>query len=60
LTIPSGNEDSLGGGGPTYAAYRFPAFYKAISAKYPDITIITSYYDVDGATPPYNASGDFH
>ncbi|KAK1089887.1 hypothetical protein LTR48_009394, partial [Friedmanniomyces endolithicus] len=51
---------SLGGGGPTYAAYRFPAFYKAISAKYPDITIITSYYDVDGATPPYNASGDFH
>ncbi|KAK0906750.1 hypothetical protein LTR91_015190 [Friedmanniomyces endolithicus] len=58
--VEVGNEDSLGGGGPTYAAYRFPAFYKAISAKYPDITIITSYYDVDGATPPYNASGDFH
>ncbi|KAK3624539.1 hypothetical protein LTR56_020979 [Elasticomyces elasticus] len=58
--VEVGNEDSLGGGGPTYAAYRFPAFYNAISAKYPDITIITSYYDVDGVTPPFNASGDFH
>ncbi|KAK3114929.1 hypothetical protein LTR53_006257 [Teratosphaeriaceae sp. CCFEE 6253] len=58
--VEVGNEDSLGGDGPDYAGYRFPAFYNAISAAYPDITIIASYYDVDGVQPPYNASGDFH
>ncbi|KXL46055.1 glycoside hydrolase family 51 protein [Acidomyces richmondensis BFW] len=58
--VEVGNEDSLNGGAPTYTAYRFPMFYNAIHDKYPDITIIASFYDVDGATPPYNAAGDFH
>ena len=50
----------MNGGAPTYAAYRFNAFFDAITAAYPNITIIASFYDVDGATPPFNASGDFH
>lgn len=60
--VEVGNEDSLSKGGESYRAYRFKAFYDAISAKYPDITIISSFYDVDEATgtPTYNASGDFH
>lgn len=55
--VEVGNEDSLNGGAPTYAAYRLNILYNAISQTYPDITIISSYYDVDGATPPFNASG---
>jgi alpha-N-arabinofuranosidase len=60
--VEVGNEDSLSKGGATYRAYRFKAFYDAISAAYPDITIIASFYDVDDTTgtPTYNASGDFH
>ncbi|CAK4031354.1 ABFa alfa-L-arabinofuranosidase-A [Lecanosticta acicola] len=58
--VEVGNEDSLNGGGPTYRSYRFNTFYDAIAKAYPDITIIASFYDVDGATPPFNASGDFH
>lgn len=58
--VEVGNEDSLNGGAPTYTAYRFDAFYDAITAAYPNMTIIASFYDVDGATPPFNASGDFH
>jgi len=60
--VEVGNEDSLSNGKATYGAYRFKAFYDAISTAYPDITIISSYYDVDETTgtPPYNASGDFH
>ncbi len=40
--IEIGNEDSLSNGGHTYRAYRFDMFYKAIKAKYPDMTIIVS------------------
>ncbi|KAL5372659.1 hypothetical protein DPSP01_013320 [Paraphaeosphaeria sporulosa] len=58
--VEVGNEDSLNGGAPTYAAYRFNAFYDAIKAAYPHMTIIASFYDVDGATPPFDAAGDFH
>nr|OQO24687.1 hypothetical protein B0A51_08866 [Rachicladosporium sp. CCFEE 5018] len=60
--VEIGNEDSLSDKNRTYPAYRFKAFYDAISAKYPDLTLISSYYDVDETTgqPPYNASGDFH
>lgn len=47
-------------GEPSYHEYRFNAFYDAITAAYPNMTIIASHYDVDGATPPFNASGDFH
>ena len=58
--VEVGNEDSLSDGKTTYGEYRFAAFYDAIHAAYPDITIIASYYDVGPVTPPYNASGDFH
>ncbi|KAK4550251.1 hypothetical protein LTR36_003218 [Oleoguttula mirabilis] len=58
--VEVGNEDSLNGGAPTYSAYRFNAFFDAITAAYPNMTIIGSFYDIDGATPPFNASGDFH
>lgn len=59
--VEVGNEDSLIGiGGPTYRAYRFKMFYDAIHAAYPNIMIIASFYDVDGATPPPGAGGDFH
>jgi len=58
--IEIGNEDSLSNGGHTYRAYRFDMFYKAIKAKYPDMTIIASFYDVGPETPPYDAAGDFH
>jgi alpha-L-arabinofuranosidase len=58
----------LNGGGPTYGEYRFNAFFDAITAAYPNLTIISSFYDVDDfgepgqpkGTPPFNASGDFH
>jgi len=58
--VEVGNEDSLNGGAPTYAAYRFNAFRNAIKAAYPNMTIITSFYDVVGSTPPNNDSGDYH
>lgn len=58
--VEIGNEDSLNGGAPSYAAYRFQAFHDAIRNAYPDITIIASYFDVQGSTPPDNAAGDFH
>ena len=58
--IEVGNEDSLSNGKTTYGNYRFAAFYKGIKAKYPDMTIVASYYDVGKVTPPFDASGDFH
>ncbi|KAI7507169.1 putative vacuolar segregation protein [Hortaea werneckii] len=58
--VEIGNEDSLNDGAPSYAAYRFQAFHDAIRNAYPDITIIASYFDVKGSTPPDNAAGDFH
>ena len=58
--VEVGNEDSLSNGTKTYKHYRFEAFYKAIKAIYPDITIIASFYDVGRVTPPFDASGDFH
>lgn len=39
--VEIGNEDDLGGGCESYAE-RFTAFYDAIHAAYPDLTIITS------------------
>ena len=40
--VEVGNEDHLGDASTSYSAYRFAAFYNAISAKYPHITIISS------------------
>ncbi|HEY6796428.1 MAG TPA: AbfB domain-containing protein [Kineosporiaceae bacterium] len=39
--VEIGNEDLLDGSG-SYSAYRFPMFYDAIKAKYPDLKIIAS------------------
>lgn len=39
--VEIGNEDMLGGGCDTYAE-RFTAFYDAIHAAYPDLTLIAS------------------
>ena len=52
-----GNEDDLGGE-TSYDAYRFRAFYDAISAKYPSITIISSTGDT-GQSIGHSAT-DFH
>jgi len=40
----------------SYTSYRFPAFYNAIKARYPNITIIASYTP----TVPAGAMGDYH
>lgn len=60
--VEVGNEDSLSDGKDTYGAYRFEMFYHAIKDAYPNMTIISSYYDVDESTgePPFGATGDFH
>ncbi|KAK5113070.1 hypothetical protein LTR62_003649 [Meristemomyces frigidus] len=58
--VEVGNEDSLSAGGPTYRAYRFQAFYDAIKAVYPNMTIVASFFDVAGDAPPFGAAGDFH
>lgn len=50
--VEIGNEDSLNNGTRTYEAYRFDMFYQAIREAYSNITIIASYYDVNGTTPP--------
>lgn len=59
--VEVGNEDSLGDGMESYAAYRFAAFYHAIHDAYPNINIMASYYDVGPVHPPFpHTSGDFH
>lgn len=40
--VEVGNEDFAYHGQASYTAYRFPAFYDAITAKYPHITVISS------------------
>jgi len=56
--VEIGNEDQLGGAEVSYVAYRFAAFYKAISAKYPNITIIASTGDTEAQLG--NSATDFH
>ncbi|KAL2351838.1 alpha-L-arabinofuranosidase A [Cryomyces antarcticus] len=54
-----GNEDQLYNGSVSYSSYRFPLFFKAIRAAYPNITIIASTV----AVVPFNeagAAGDYH
>ncbi|KAF7716533.1 Non-reducing end alpha-L-arabinofuranosidase [Penicillium ucsense] len=55
--VEVGNEDNLNGGLDSYKAYRFPAFYNAISEKYPEIQVIASTINM---TFPANAGGDYH
>lgn len=62
--VEIGNEDNLYDDGPeTYASYRFSMFYDAISAAYPDITIISSTGDltaVGGSGTDNPSATDFH
>ncbi|KAJ5091085.1 hypothetical protein NUU61_005955 [Penicillium alfredii] len=55
--VEVGNEDNLNNGLSTYKAYRFSAFYNAITAKYPDIQVLASTIDM---TIPGKAGGDYH
>ncbi|KAJ6134708.1 hypothetical protein N7523_001030 [Penicillium sp. IBT 18751x] len=55
--VEIGNEDNLNNGLSTYESYRFPAFHKAISAKYPHIQVLASTIDM---TLPESAGGDYH
>jgi alpha-N-arabinofuranosidase len=41
----------------SYIAYRFDAFYDAITEKYPNIQVLASTIDL---TLPGSAGGDFH
>jgi alpha-L-arabinofuranosidase len=40
--VEIGNEDNLNGGGASYAAYRYAAFYDAITAAYPQVTVVAT------------------
>jgi alpha-N-arabinofuranosidase len=55
--VEVGNEDNLSNGLSSYRAYRFSAFYNAITAKYPDIQVLASTIDM---TIPGTAGGDYH
>ncbi|RDW81869.1 hypothetical protein BP6252_02981 [Coleophoma cylindrospora] len=53
-----GNEDNLENGLSSYNSYRFAMYYDAITAKYPDMNIISS-TDVL-STPLGNTTEDYH
>jgi alpha-N-arabinofuranosidase len=55
--VEVGNEDNLNSGLSSYKSYRFPAFYKAITEKYPEIQVLASTIDM---TIPGTAGGDYH
>ena len=55
--VEIGNEDNLNGGSASYTAYRFPLFYSAIKAKYPNMTIIASF---EARGLPAGAAQDYH
>ncbi|KAJ5131575.1 Glycoside hydrolase superfamily [Penicillium bovifimosum] len=55
--VEVGNEDHLSDGLSSYRAYRFSAFYNAITAKYPDIQVLASTINM---TIPGTAGGDYH
>jgi alpha-N-arabinofuranosidase len=60
--VEVGNEDSLDPNGlTTYFAYRFRAYQTAINAKYPDISVMTSYSNnTIGRDVPQAQSADYH
>jgi alpha-N-arabinofuranosidase len=55
--VEIGNEDNLYGGLETYIAYRFQAYYDAITAKYPHMTVMES---LTGMPGPAAAASDYH
>ncbi|KAJ5621443.1 Arabinosidase A [Penicillium herquei] len=59
--VEIGNEDNLGGGCASYAE-RFTAFYDAIHAKYPSLTLIASTNDASclPSPMPSGAMMDYH
>ncbi|ESZ94182.1 glycoside hydrolase family 51 protein [Sclerotinia borealis F-4128] len=58
--VEVGNEDNLGGGESSYISYRWPMFYNAIHAKYPDILVISSAQDLLSVGAPHTSGTDFH
>ncbi|KAJ9139520.1 GH51 arabinofuranosidase [Coniochaeta hoffmannii] len=61
--VEIGNEDWLAGAPAAYDAYkqyRLPMFIDAITAKYPDIQVISSSSVFDNITIPEPAAGDYH
>ncbi|KAJ5781338.1 hypothetical protein N7457_006498 [Penicillium paradoxum] len=55
--VEVGNEDNLSNGLSSYKAYRFSAFYNAITTKYPEIQVLASTIDMK---IPGTAGGDYH
>ncbi|GAB1319356.1 Alpha-L-arabinofuranosidase A [Madurella fahalii] len=55
--VEIGNEDHLNGGPDSYLSYRFPMFYNAIKAKYPNMTVIASF---ESNNLPGDAAQDYH
>ncbi|KAK0709344.1 putative vacuolar segregation protein, partial [Lasiosphaeria miniovina] len=55
--VEIGNEDNLNGGPASYTAYRFPMFYNAIKAKYPNMTVVAS---METKSLPGDAAQDYH
>ncbi|KAM7196342.1 alpha-L-arabinofuranosidase 2 [Rhypophila sp. PSN 637] len=61
--VEIGNEDWLAGrpaGFDSYKEYRFPAFLKAFTEKYPEIQVIASPSIFDDMVIPAPAAGDTH
>jgi alpha-N-arabinofuranosidase len=61
--VEIGNEDDLNDGAQSYSTYRFSMFYNAISAAYPELTIISStgdYTAVGGGNTSHPSSMDYH
>ncbi|TEY73226.1 hypothetical protein BOTCAL_0081g00170 [Botryotinia calthae] len=58
--VEVGNEDNLSGGHSSYIAYRWPMFFNAIHAKYPDILVVSSAQDLLSVGPPHTSATDFH
>ena len=53
-----GNEDHFSNGMTSYKAYRFRMFFDAISAAYPNLTILSSTIELDSL--PAGAAIDYH
>lgn len=58
IIIQIGNEDQLGIALPSYSEWRFPMYFEAIKAKYPDMVVIASTKEV--WPQPEGARLDYH
>ncbi|GAB7364925.1 hypothetical protein MBLNU230_g5713t1 [Neophaeotheca triangularis] len=58
--VEIGNEDNLNDGLESYNEYRFPMFYDAIKAVYPEMVIIASTVQTFPTRPNDNSAGDYH